>query len=109
MHYAHLHVNNRSVPATVKAKLCRIEIDYRLTRSDPLYTTIRLNRPPNRLMSVSKPDWVRRYPVTKGLHRIIRQERQAAVGAHPRQTSPAAAGLALPDLREHRPIDVDPL
>jgi hypothetical protein len=110
MHYAHLHVNNRSVPATVRAKPCRIEIDYRLSRSDPLYASflgtyfpctlnrylayvcasnaygvpdarprtgqnaryftrngaIRLNRPPTRPVSVSKPDWVLRYPVTKG-------------------------------------------
>jgi hypothetical protein len=94
----------------LKAKPCRIEIDYRLSRSDPFYVSylgtyfpcalnrylayvcashayglrndrprrgqnaryfarngaIRLNRPPSRPVSVSKPDWVRHYPVTKG-------------------------------------------
>jgi hypothetical protein len=112
LHYDHAFVlpPQRSVPARVRAKPCRIEIDYRLSRSDSLYKsylgmyfpcalnrfqayvcaehadgrpgarprrnqnaryfardgTIRLNRPPARAVSVPKPDWVRRYPVTAG-------------------------------------------
>ena len=95
---------------TVKTRPCRIEIDYRLSRYDPLYKTylgmyfpcvlnrflayvcaehatglpgarprrgqngryfaptgrIQLRRPPTEPVSVPKPDWVRRYPVTEG-------------------------------------------
>lgn len=39
LHYDHAFVvsPNRTAPVTVKTNPCRIEIDYRLSRSDPLY------------------------------------------------------------------------
>lgn len=112
LHYDHAFVPspNRTAPVTVKIRPCRIEIDYRLSRSDSLYKSylgmyfpcalnrfgayvctthalglpgarprsghnaryfvkdgaIRLNRPPPESISVPKPDWVRRYPITQG-------------------------------------------
>ena len=41
LHYDHAFVPppNRSAPVTVKTRPCRIEIDYRLSRYDPLYKT----------------------------------------------------------------------
>jgi hypothetical protein len=111
MHYDHAFAfpPNRFVPATVRSRPCRIDIDYRLAPSDPVYRaylgmffhcalnrfdayvcdsharglpgarprrgqnarffardgTIRLNRSPARPVSVPKPEWVRRYPVTQ--------------------------------------------
>jgi hypothetical protein len=112
LHYDHAFVPSpaRTAPATVKTKPCRIEIDYRFSRSDPAYKhylgtyfpcalnrygayvctehalglpddprrtgqnaryffkdgTIRLKRPPTHPITITKPDWVRRYPVTEG-------------------------------------------
>jgi hypothetical protein len=112
LHYDHAFVPSpgQTAPVTVRIEPCRIEIDYRFSRSDPAYKhylgtyfpcalnrfgayvctehalglpdapprtgqnaryfsndgTIRLHRPPTHPISVAKPDWVRRYPVTEG-------------------------------------------